>query len=79
MAYQQKPEFSAEAKKQHPVFPVGVAIIVKLNGKVIKENSGRLFKGNSMFLQVSFCFCRIPFEFYPDHICNVTTLSSDVK
>ena len=79
MANKQKPKFSAEAKKQHTVFPVGVAIIVKLNCTVIKEDSGSLFKGHSMLLQVSLGFCRIPFEFYLSHNYNVTTMSSDVK
>ena len=79
MANKQKSEFSAEAKKQHTVFSVGVAIVVKLNCAVIKEDSGSLFKGHSGLVQVSLGFCWIPFKFYLSHKYNVTTMSLDVK
>lgn len=79
MANKQEPKFGATAKKQHAVFPVRVAVVVKLNCTVIKEDGGSLFKGDSMFLLVSLGFCRIPFELYLSHNYSVTTLSADVN
>ena len=79
MADKQKPELGAEAKQQHAVLPGRVAVVVKLNCTVIKEDGGRLLKCDSMLLQISLGFCRIPFEFYLSHNYNVTTLSADVN
>lgn len=79
MANKQKPEVGAEAEQQHTVFPVRVAVVIKLNCTVIKEDGGRLFKSDSMLLQVILGFCRIPFESYLGHTYSVTTLSVDVN
>jgi len=79
MANKQKPEVAAEAEQQYAVFPVRVAVVVKLNCTVIKEDGGRLFKSDPMLLQVGLGFCWIPFEFYLSHNYNVTTMSADVN
>ncbi len=68
-----------QTQEKKTVFPIGMLVVVKLNGVLVEEDTARFFEGNSMFPKVRPGLRRVPFKTQGIHNYIVTTRRKKCK
>jgi len=79
MTNQKQAQPKTQTQKQKTVFPLGMHVVIELDGVFVAEYGPRLFEGDAMFIEVCPSLLRIPNETQFFHNYIVTTSVQFVK